>query len=62
MEGFLGETEEERVAIVQPRSDQTVNKDGSGVRGERGPETVNIAVVEISSAGDVIYMRVCCRG
>ena len=39
-----------------------MNKDGSGVRGEGGPETVNIAEVEISSAGDVIYVigrRVC---
>ncbi|KAK7880438.1 hypothetical protein WMY93_032926 [Mugilogobius chulae] len=38
LEGFVGETKEKGVAVVNPGSNEAVNKDGSGVRSERRVE------------------------
>ena len=57
MEGFAGETEEERVAIIQTGGDKAVNKDRGGVGGEGGAETINIAYMEVGRPGDVIDVR-----
>ena len=39
----MREAEEERVTIIQTGGDETVDKDGGGVGGEGGTESVDIA-------------------
>ncbi len=43
MEGFVSDTEEERIAIIQTRSDEAVDEDKSGVRGEGEAEAIDVA-------------------
>ena len=56
MEGFVSDTGEERVAVVQARSDEAVNKNRSGMGGEGGAEAVDVAEVKICRPGNVIDM------
>ena len=44
----MRETKKERITVVNARCDQAVNKDGSGVNGKGGAETVDITEMEIS--------------
>lgn len=43
MEGFLRETKEKGVTIIDAGGDETVDKDGGGVGGEGGAKTVYAA-------------------
>ena len=52
----MRETKEEGVAIVQARSDKAVNKDGSGMGGKGGAETVDVAQMEVGRPSDIIDM------
>ena len=54
----MGEAEEERIAVVQMGGDEAVNKDGGGVGGEGGAESVDVAEMEICSAGNGVDVRV----
>ena len=54
----MGEAEEERIAVVQTGGDEAVNKDGGGVGGEGGAESVYVAEMEICSAGNGVDVRV----
>ena len=54
----MGEAEEERIAVVQTGGDEAVNKDGGGVGGEGGAESVDVAEMEICSAGNGVDVRV----
>ena len=54
----MGEAEEERIAVVQTGGDEAVDKDGGGVRGEGGAESVDVAEMEICSAGNGVDVRV----
>lgn len=54
MEGFLWETEEEGVAIIQTGGDEAVYEDGSGLGGKRGAETVDVTEMEVGGADGVI--------
>ena len=49
---------EERIAVVQTGGDEAVNKDGGGVGGEGGAESVDVAEMEICSAGNGVDVRV----
>lgn len=40
---FGGDTEAERVAVINTGGDEAVNYDGSGVREERGAEMIDVA-------------------
>ena len=53
----MGEAEEERIAVVQTGGDEAVNKDGTGVGGEGGAESVDVAEMEICSAGNGVDVR-----
>lgn len=48
------ETKEEGVTVVQVRSNNGVDEDGSGTRGKGRAEAVDIAQVKISRPSDVI--------
>ena len=55
MEGFLGETKEERVTIIDTGGDKAMYKNRGGVGGEGGMEAIYITKMEVGSAGgDVI--------
>ena len=56
MEGFVSDTREERVAVIQARSDKAVNKNRSGMGGEGGAKAVDVAEVNICRPGNVIDM------
>ena len=56
MKGFVSDTGEERVAVIQARSDKAVNKNRSGMGGEGGAKAVDVAEVKICRPGDVIDM------
>ena len=43
MEGFLRETKEERITVVNAGGNKTVYKDGGRVGGEGGKKTINAA-------------------
>ena len=56
MQEFVSDTGEERIAVVQVRSDESMNKNRSGM-GEGGAEAVDVAQVKICRPGNVIDMR-----
>lgn len=65
MEGFLRETRQKEVAVVQAEGDEALHKDISRVRREGGAEAVDVAKVEVGRAGDIIDVGSegeCCRG
>lgn len=43
MDGFLRESKQKRVAVVEPGSDKTVDQNGSCVRGKRRAEADDVA-------------------
>jgi len=49
-------TGEERIAIDQAKSEETVNKNRSGMGDEGGAEAVDVAKVKICRPGNVIYL------
>lgn len=51
MEGFLGETKEERIAIINTGGDKAVHKNRGGVGGEGGAEAIYVTEMEVGSAG-----------
>ena len=52
----MSDTGEERVAVVQARSDEAVNKNRSCMGGEGGAKVVDVAEVKICRSGNVIDM------
>ena len=47
----MSDTGEERVAVIQSRSDKAVNKNRSGMGGEGGAEAVDVAEVKNMQTG-----------
>ena len=43
MEIFIGETKKKWVAVIKTGGDEAVNQDGSGVRGKKGAEAINVS-------------------
>lgn len=43
MEGFVREAEKKRVTVIYAGGDKAVNKDGSGVGGKGGVESIYVA-------------------
>ena len=56
MEGFLGETKEERVTIIDTGCDKAMYKNRGGVGGEGGTEAIYITKMEVGSAGGDVDM------
>ena len=56
MEGFLGETKEERITIVDTGGDKAMNKNRGGVGGEGGTEAIYVTKMEVGSAGGDVDM------
>lgn len=49
-----GTKEYQRVTVVNVGVDEIADQDGSGVRGERWAETINVTSVEMCRAGYVL--------
>jgi hypothetical protein len=56
MEGFLGETKEERVTVINTGGDKAMYKNRGGVGGEGGTEAIYVTKMEVGSAGGDVDM------
>lgn len=54
MERFLTKTKKKRVAVIDPGSDQAMNKNSSGMWGEKRTDTINVTQMEICRPSNVI--------
>lgn len=57
MEGFLGETKEERITVVDTGGDKAMYKNRGGVGGEGGTEAIYVTEMEVGGAGGDVDMR-----
>ena len=56
MEGFLGETKEDRVTVINTGGDKAMYKSRGGVGGEGGTEAIYVTKMEVGSAGGDVDM------